>query len=542
VGFNFADLFETIATLQPERVAQIHDRRRFTWRAFDERAARLAAWFAAHGLPRGGKIGLYLQNDNTYLEATLAAFKVRAVPININYRYTFDELAYMVENADLEGFVFHAQYAGLVDRLRRRFPRLRLLLAVDDGAALPDFAPEYEATLATQAPMPPIERSGDDLFIFYTGGTTGMPKGVMYRQADYSRAVMPSLEARGIAPAASLDDMGRFLSQVHAADATPLTLPLCPLMHMTALGLGALMPMSLGGGVVTRTGRALDAEAVFRTVAAEGVTGLVIVGDTFSRALLAELDAAAAAGRPVALPTLRSIISSGAMWSREMKEALLAHLDVVLIDAMGSTEGGMGASMTSRGAIADTAAFKLHPGVKVLTEDGREVAPGSDEIGLVAVPGLIPIGYYKDEEKSRRTFREVDGVRFSFPGDFAKVDADGRVILLGRGSNCINTAGEKVFPEEVEEVLKQHPDVADAAVLGLPDDTYGQAVAAVVAAPAGPRREALLAFARERLAGYKLPRHLAIVDDLPRTAAGKMDYAWARRAVEEARRLASAGS
>lgn len=536
MGPNFADLLETIARAQPDAVALIHDGRRYTWSEYEARSARLAAALVDAGLRPAAKVGLLLQNCNQYLEGTLAAFKARLSPININYRYKFDELAYLVENADLEGLIFHAQYAPLVAALKARFPQLTLLLAVADGTPMPDFAANYEEVISGTPPMPVIARSPEDLFIFYTGGTTGMPKGVMYHQGAYSAAVMPSLEARGIRAAEGLDDMARFLDDVRQAGATPRSMPLCPLMHLTALGLGALLPFSLGGSVVTRSGKALDAPEVWRTVVEQDVTGLVIVGDAFCRPLLEELDAAAARGAPIRPKALRSIISSGAMWSREMKEALLARLDIALVDAMGSTEGGVGASVTSRTEVAETAEFKLHPGVKVFTEDGREVAPGSDEIGLVAVTGNIPLGYYKDEEKTRRTFREIGGVRYSFPGDFAKVDAEGRIILLGRGSNCINTAGEKVFPEEVEEVLKLHAEVRDAAVFGAPDPAYGQVVLAVVAAQPGFDPAGLLAFARERLAGYKLPKRVFIVDELPRSAAGKLDYAWAQAvAATEAR-------
>lgn len=533
VGYNFADQFEAVARYKGDAIALIHDDRIFSWRQYEERSARLAAAMMAAGLGHDAKVGLYMQNCNEYMEGMFGAFKARIVPININYRYQLEELAYLVENADLEGFIFHNRYAPLVDALRGRFPQLRLLLAVDDGQAVaPGFATPYETALAAHAPMPPIARSPQDKFIFYTGGTTGMPKGVIYHQETYSTSVMPPLAGLDIPPLRSLDDMPRFLGDVEAADAVPRSMPLCPLMHLTAMGLSALIAFSIGGSMVTTTSGPLDAKRVLDEARRHAVTSLVIVGDTFARALLSELEEAAARGQPIRLPALKNIVSSGAMWSREVKESMLEHLDVVLIDAFGSTEGGLGASVASRTVAADTANFQVHPTVKVFTDDDRLVLPGSDDIGRIAVSGNIPIGYYKDEEKTRKTFREIDGVLYSIAGDYAKITADGRVILLGRGSSCINTAGEKVYPEEVEEALKQHPAVHDAAVLGMPDDRFGQRVAAVVASGRKLDPAELIEFMRARIAGYKLPRQLVVVDDAVRTAAGKMDYGWARGVLE----------
>lgn len=535
MSHNFADFFEAVARHQPDRVAQIHDDRVFTWREFEDRAARLANEMVSHGLKFDSKVGIYLQNCNEYMEATFAAFKMRAVPININYRYEFDELAYLVENADLEGFVFHARYARLVERLKERFPQLRLLTVVDDGSGEPaSFARPYEEVIATSAPMAPIERSPEDIFMFYTGGTTGMPKGVMYHQGAYATAVMPPLAGYDIRPMDGLADLPRFLNDVEAAGATPRSMPLCPLMHLTAMGLGALISFSIGGSIVTMSGPALDARRIWDIVWRHDVTSVVIVGDTFARALLDEVKARAARGEAVKPPRLRGIVSSGAMWSREVKEELLSYLDVMLVDAMGSTEGGVGASVTTKAGIAGTGSFQAHSGVKVITDDGRILAPGSEESGRIAVSGNIPVGYYKDPEKTRRTFREIDGVRYSIAGDYAKVAEDGSIILLGRGSSCINTAGEKVFPEEVEETLKLHPAVQDAAVVGMPDPKYGQKVAAVVASAEGVATEEVLTFIRGRIAGYKVPKQIVVVDTAVRSPSGKMDYAWARSVLEAA--------
>lgn len=542
MSHNFADFFEAVARHQPGQIAQIHDDRVYTWGEFEDRAARLASEMASSGLTFDSKVGIYLQNCNEYMEATFAAFKVRAVPININYRYEFDELAYLVENADLEGFVFHARYAPLIARLRERFPQLELLVVVEDGSGqTAPFARRYEDVVAQNAPMPPIERSPDDIFMFYTGGTTGMPKGVMYRQGSYATAVMPPLAGYNIAPMNGLGDLPRFMDEVRRAGATPRSLPLCPLMHLTAMGLGALISFSIGGSIVTTSGPALDAKRVWDVVWRHDVTSIVIVGDTFARALLEEVRERAARGDPVKPPRLRGIVSSGAMWSREVKEELLAYLDIMLIDAMGSTEGGIGASITSNADIADTASFQTHAGVRVFTDDGRLVEPGSDDIGRIAVSGNIPIGYYKDPEKTKRTFQEIDGVRYSIAGDYAKVAADGRIILLGRGSSCINTAGEKVFPEEVEEILKLHPAVQDAAVVGMPDPKYGQRVAAVIATASDVAAEEVLSFVRGKIAGYKMPKQIEIVRAAVRSPSGKMDYAWAKSVLDRTEPVAASG-
>jgi fatty-acyl-CoA synthase len=533
LGNHFADFLEAISAHRASAPALIHGGRVTTWQQFEERAARLAGYLSKAGLRIESKIGIYMQNCSEFMEATFATFKCRGVPVNINYRYQLAELAYLVENADLEGFVFHAKYAGLVSELARRFPQLRVLIEVDDGSTgASPFAVPYETAIADSGAMPRIKRSGDDYFIFYTGGTTGMPKGVMYRHGTYSTMVMPNLQSRGLAPLENLSDLPRFLDDVERAGLTPRAFPLCPLMHLTAMGLGALMPMSLGGSIVTMAGSGLDAKRIWKTATDVDATSLVIVGDAFARALLDELNAAKVAGQPIKAPSLRSIISSGAMWSREIKEEILRHLDILLIDAMGSTEGGMGASITNRAEIVETASFQLHPGVTVFDDDDREILPGSDKIGRVAITGNIPFGYYKDPEKTRKTFRAVGGVIYSFPGDYAKYGDDGRIVLLGRGSSCINTAGEKVFPEEVEEVLKQHPAVHDAAVIGVPDPKFGQRVVAVVAAPGGGDAEALAAFAKSRIAAFKVPKQIFVVPATVRTANGKMDYAWAKAVVE----------
>jgi len=314
-------------------------------------------------------------------------------------------------------------------------------------------------------------------------------------------------------------------------DGAPIALPACPLMHGTGMWLGGFITLVLGGTVVLTPRPGLDPDHIWGLVERHRVTDLVIVGDAFARPLLAALETAAERGNPYDLTSMRQIISSGVMWSAENKQDLLKHHNMALVDAMGSSEGGMGTSVTSREASSETAKFVLNEGVKVFTEDGREVQPGSGEMGLIATSGNVPVGYYKDPEKSAATFREIDGVRYSFPGDFATVAADGSITLLGRGSACINTAGEKVFPEEVEEAIKRHPEVADSLVVGVPDERFGERVVAVASCsqPDAVTEAELLDFVREHLAGYKLPKQVVFVDRVQRAPNGKADYQWAKR-------------
>jgi fatty-acyl-CoA synthase len=323
----------------------------------------------------------------------------------------------------------------------------------------------------------------------------------------------------GIPPSTDLDD---FAAQITGPG--PAFLPACPLMHGTAQ-FTSLLTMNRGGCVNTLVGRRFDAEELWQTVQDHGVEGLAIVGDAFARPMLAALDAAP--GR-WDLSRLRVIMSSGVMWSQEVKTGLLGHLPgVVLFDSLGSSEAvGLGASLSAAGSAAGTAEFVLGPEARVVTDDGRFVEPGSDEVGMLAVPGAIPMGYYKDPEKTEKTFRVVDGARYSVPGDYAAVEANGTIRLLGRGSGVINTAGEKVFAEEVEEVLKRHPAVGDAVVVGVPDERFGQSVCAVVEPVPGETvdGEALAAFVHGQLAGFKVPRHVVVVSSISRSPAGKVDY------------------
>lgn len=536
LDFHFANAWELIADVVPDHCALICGDDRRTWRAYEDRAARIAAVFVEHGLGPDSKVGLYMHNSNEYAEAHFGAFKMRGVPINVNYRYGVEELVYLFDNADAEAVVYEARYASLMDAARKRLPKLRCLIQVadDSGEALLEGALDYEAAIAAANPMARIERPFDDIYMLYTGGTTGMPKGVMYHAGQFCVGMCAGFAMRGLDAPANVRDIPELVKKVHAAGLVPTTLAASPQMHGVGMWIGTMVPHLMGGTVVTVKQSSLDAEQIWQAVAEHRVTDMTIIGDAFAKPLLAALDGARDRGQPHDLGSLQQIVSSGVMWSAETKQRLLEHHDMMLLDAMGSSEGSMGMAMSNRATPPQTARFALSPGVKVFTEDGREVQPGSDEMGLVATSGNVPVGYYKDPEKSARTFREVGGVRYSFPGDFAKVEADGSITLLGRGSQCINTGGEKVFPEEVEEAAKRHPGVADCLVVGMPDERFGERVVAVLALEPGadPDDEVLREFMRGHIAGFKLPRDIVRVPAVQRAANGKADYKWAKGAAE----------
>jgi fatty-acyl-CoA synthase len=333
----------------------------------------------------------------------------------------------------------------------------------------------------------------------------------------------------------AVQDIPRLVETITKEGRGVVSIPTCPLMHGTGMWLGAMIPHCAGARVVMLEGRSFDAKELLQKIGTERPTQLVIVGDAFAKPIVVALEEARDVGSAVDLSSVKLMISSGVMWTREVKQALLEWHDFMLIDAMGSTEGSMGTQITTRGNVGDTAKFEMGPATKVFTEDGREVQAGSGETGMVAAGGAVPIGYFKDEKKSKATFREIDGVRYSFPGDWALVEADGTLTLLGRGSNCINTAGEKVYPEEVEEAVKSHEDVFDCLVVGVEDEKFGQRVTGAVSLRAGGTvsPDELRSFTKTKLAGYKVPKQLFLVDRVKRAANGKADYKWARETIEE---------
>jgi fatty-acyl-CoA synthase len=475
-----------------------------------------------------------MYNCNEYLEAQYGVFKMRGVPINVNYRYLDDELAYLLENSDSEALVFHSSLGDRVARVVERLPKLRLLIEVDDGdtGQVPG-ALAYEDVISGHEPAPRIAREESDIYMLYTGGTTGMPKGVMYAMGGMTFAQLTSgFNIIGQAPPSDAADIAPVVAELVRSGQQAVSIPCAPLMHGTGLWIGALIPHLMGANVVTLQGRSLDPHEVLGLVQQERATNLTIVGDSVAKPIIGAIDAAADAGRPYDTSSLQRIASSGVMWTAEVKDQLIERIpQVMLIDAMGSTEGTMGVSITMKGLPPDTAKFTQAPTTKVFTDDDREVQPGSDEAGMVAAGGNVPLGYFKDAEKSARTFRVINGVRYSFPGDMAKVAADGSLILLGRGSQVINSGGEKIFPEEVEEAVKRVDGILDCLVVGLDDDRFGQAVTAVASTVDGAHvdESAVIASVKQQLAGFKAPKKVVFVLDVPRAPNGKADYKRARQ-------------
>ena len=522
-GWQYGDLWDLAADVRGDQAALVHGHGRRSWSAFRARSAALAGSLVSGGAAQGDRIALYLYNGPEFLEGVYACFQAGLTPVNTNYRYRSEELAYLWDDADAVAVVFHGAFTDTVAPLRDRVVTVRRWLWVDDGSGpCPSWAEPYERVAGPGRDDPfvaPWGRSGDDIVMIYTGGTTGMPKGVMWRHHDLHRAFSTS----GDGEVVDLDAVRRRLAGVERG---PIGLPASPLMHATGL-MFAVSTLTQGGTVVTMPNRSFDAVALLDTVERERVEALAIVGDAFARPLLEALDGGA---RRRDVSSLAMLVSAGVMWSEGTKAGLGRHLpNTMLVDLLGSTEAhGLGSAVTAPGTGATTARFRLGHHAMVIDDHDRPLGPGGT--GMLAVGGPSPIGYHKDPDKSARTFRTVDGQRVSVPGDWATVETDGTITLLGRGSLCINTGGEKVFPEEVEEALETHPCVRDSTVVSVPDAAMGEAVGALV--ELGPGASAtpdeLIAHVKERLAGYKAPRHLVIVEDIGRSPNGKADYAGAR--------------
>jgi len=519
--WNYGDILEAVdANTPPERPALIHGERTISWGEFSRRSNNLARAFLERGASEGDKIAFYLRNAPEYSEGIAAAFKARLTHVNVNYRYVDHELIYLLDNSDAAIVVYGAEFAHHVAEIRHQLPGVKLWLEVADGYPGAEDAAHYEdlATSGDGAPLG-LERSPDDMLFLYTGGTTGMPKGVMWRHEDLWCVTGAGGNPRlGLGPA---EDLDTYLARLRQEPA-PVNMPLPPIMHGTGL-LSAIGAMTHGGTCVTLPARSFDPIEALAAIDRHRVTACTIVGDAFARPMAEALDANQGA---YDISSLRVISSSGVMWTKAVKRQLLNHNEnLLLADGFSSSEAiGLGSSVMTKDDEIEVAKFTLGPSCKVFNENLEEVAQG--ETGMVGVTGFLPVGYYKDEEKTARTFPVINGVRYSIPGDWVSVEADGSLTLLGRGSNCINTAGEKVYPEEVEESLKHHESVADALVVGLPDDKWGQAVMAVVELNPGFELEeiSLRDHARAQLAGYKVPKRILVRDGLERAPNGKADY------------------
>ena len=536
---QFATLWESIADVIGDSPALTHGELTRTWTEYDDRASRLAQAMVDVGLDPDSKVGLYLYNSNEYLEAHFAAFKFRGVPVNVNYRYLDEELWYLLDNSDAEALFFHSSLGDRVARVVDRLPKLKLIVEVSDSAdhhvakAVP-----YESVVSGHSPMKRITRSEDDTYMLYTGGTTGMPKGVMYKMGPMAQGfITGGLPLVGLAPPATVDELPATVRAGVEAGTGVVSMPSCPLMHGTGIWIGAMMPHIGGANVITMKSRSFDAVEMLETVEAKKASMTVVVGDSFVKPIIRAIDDAAAKGRTYDLSSLKLMLSSGVMWTAEVKEELLDRVEhLVLVDAMGSTEGSMGTQISMKGLPPQTAKFSQMPTTKVFTDDDREVQPGSGEIGKVAAGGSVPFGYYKDPEKSAKTFRTINGVAYSFPGDLAMVAEDGSLILLGRGSQVINSGGEKIFPEEVEEAVKRVPGVLDCLVVGLDDEKFGQAVTAVASIAPGQNVDeaTIIAGVKNQLAGYKAPKRVVFVASVPRAPNGKADYKTAKNMAVDA--------
>ena len=536
MSMQFANVWERVSDVVGDEIALINGEDKLTWAFFDSKAAKIATILEEHGLKSDSKVGIYLHNSNEYLEVQYGVFKIEGVPINVNYRYKENELVYLLDNSDAEAVFFQGCYAERISAIKEQLPKVKVYIQIDDGTEpLMESAIDYENSISSSKEQIRFDRTEDNIYMLYTGGTTGMPKGVMYKHGSFIPSMLKTAFAMGFEVPEDMNDLEKIIVNAQANNALTVSMPACPLMHGTGMWLGAFLPMFSGGAVVTISDLGLNPKNVWQEVEKHKINSLVIVGDAFAKPLLDELKNAKENSNPYQISSLRAMISSGVMWSSEIKDGLLAMHDMTLFDAMGSTEGGMGSSVSNREIPAKTAKFALNPGVIVLSDDGKEVEPGSDTMGKIGTSGLVPEGYFKDEKKSAETFKEINGVRYSFPGDYATINADGTINLLGRGSNCINTAGEKVYPEEVEEAIKKHPNVYDCLVVGLQDDKYGQRVVAIASLEENSALEEgeLIDFTREQLSGYKLPKQILFVEEVMRAPNGKANYKWAKNEAQE---------
>jgi len=536
MNLDFASVWEMISDIIPDNQALICEDEVILWKDYDIQSSKIATALSNAGLSANSKAGLYLNNSNEYLIGQNAIFKIGGVPINVNYRYVAEELIYLLDNSDSEAVFYHACYSSRIKEIADSLPNIKVWIEVADGSESHyKDALKFEELLESCDPMERIHRDPNTIYMLYTGGTTGMPKGVMYKQGEFLVYLFRTLKAMGYDVPEDINDLEQQIYDFKEENSFIKSLVGCPLMHGTGMWLGAFLPLLLGGTAITSKNLGFDADQIWKQVEDTQTTNIVIVGDAFARPMLDALDRAVESGKPYDLSSVNVIISSGVMWSEEVKNGLLKHHNMMLMDTMGSTEGGMGSSVSNRDNPPKTAKFSLNPGVIILADDGEILEPGSDKIGMIGTSGLVPVGYYKDKAKSDKTFKEVNGVRYSFPGDYAKLEKDGSITLLGRGSNCINSAGEKIYPEEVEEAIKRNKEVFDCLVVGVDDQKFGQKVIAVVSMESDTHitQDSLVDSTRAFLAGYKLPKKIIFVDEVKRAPNGKANYKWAKEIANE---------
>ncbi|MGU3499903.1 acyl-CoA synthetase [Mycobacterium sp. C31M] len=535
MALNIADLAEHAIDAVPDRVALICGDEQLTYAQLEERANRLAHYLKDQGVKKDDKVGLYCRNRIEIVIGMLGIVKAGAILVNVNFRYVEGELKYLFENSDMVALIHERRYADRVDNVLPETPNVKTVLVVEDGSD-DDFARyggvPFEDALALGSPERDFgPRSADDIYLLYTGGTTGFPKGVMWRHEDIYRVLFGGTDFATGEPIADEYD----LSKQAAANAPMIRLPIPPMIH------GATQSatwMALFSGQTVVLTPEFDADQVWRLIHDHKVNLLFFTGDAMARPLLDALLAHQDEGNTYDLSSLFLLASTAALFSTSLKEKFLELLpNRVITDSIGSSETGFGGTSIVAKGQSHTGGPRvtIDKNTKVLDEDGNPVVPGSGVRGIIAKCGHIPVGYFKDEKKTAETFRTYHGVRYAIPGDYAEVEADGSVTMLGRGSVSINSGGEKIYPEEVEAALKGHPDVFDALVVGVPDERFGQHVAAVVQAREGtqPTLASLDAHVRTEIAGYKVPRSLWLVDEVKRSPAGKPDYRWAKDTTED---------
>ena len=523
MAWNYGDILDTIAPALPQDApALVHGDRVITWGETTKRTNNLAKALIERGAQPGDKLAFYMRNRPEYMETLAAGFKSRMTHVNVNYRYKADEVFYIFDNSDAQAIVYGSEFRDIIVELKDRLTKVKTFIEVSEDGTVANFAENYDDVIAKgDGAALDIQRSPDDQLFIYTGGTTGMPKGVMWSHDALREAQLSALRRLGPVPE-TLDEL---MAAIREQGAGGTIIPACPLMHGTGL-LTALGNQMNGGCVVTLSHHSFSPEEMLVAIEKNKVDSAAIVGDAFAKPLLKLLDENPG---KYDLSSMVTLISSGVMWSTESKQGLLKHMpDAIMTDSFGSSEGlGFGSSLMTKDGAIQTAKFQIGERCKVFDEQDVEVKPGSTTPGFIALTGPIPVGYYKDEKKSAETFKTIDGVRYSIPGDWCTVSEDGTLTLLGRGSVCINTAGEKVYPEEIEEVLKTHPSVDDALVLGVPDEKWGQAVTGVVHVAVGAEfdEEALRQHVRAALAGYKTPKRVLVGNEVPfRASNGKADY------------------
>ena len=532
MALNIADLAEHAIDAVPDRVALICGDEQITYAGLEEKANRLAHYLISRGVKKDDKVGLYCRNRIEIVIAMLGIVKAGAILVNVNYRYVEAELRYLFDNSDMVAVVHERQYSERVANVLPDVPNVKTVLVIDDGSAVPAQTYEnyggvefYEAVAEGSPERDFGTRSADDIYLLYTGGTTGFPKGVMWRHEDIYRVLLGGTDfATGEFVADEYDH-----AKQAAAGPPMIRYPIPPMIH-GATQSATWMALFTGGTVLLSP--EFDADAVWRAIEEHKVNLLFFTGDAMARPLLDALE-----GSERDLSSLFLLSSTAALFSPSLKERFLELLpNRVITDSIGSSETGFGGtSVVAKGQSGGGGPrVTIDKRTAVLDDDGNEVVPGSGVRGILAKRGNIPVGYFKDEKKTAETFRTINGVRYAIPGDYAQVESDGTVTLLGRGSVSINSGGEKIYPEEVEGALKGHPDVFDALVVGVPDPRFGQHVAAVVAPRKGtaPTLVELDAFVRREIAGYKVPRSLWIVDEVKRSPAGKPDYKWAKEQTE----------